>query len=52
MHKKGPLSGIPGIVKDVIAQQGRKLTCASKILKILFPLSMRLRCRALSLLAP
>jgi len=29
----GPLSGIPGILKDNIAQEGRRLTCASKILQ-------------------
>ena len=29
----GPLAGIPGIIKDVIAQKSRKLTCASKILQ-------------------
>lgn len=29
----GLLSGIPGLVKDVIAQKNRKLTCASKILQ-------------------
>lgn len=29
----GPLTGIPGLIKDVIAQKGRNLTCASKILK-------------------
>ncbi|MFI5332982.1 MAG: Asp-tRNA(Asn)/Glu-tRNA(Gln) amidotransferase subunit GatA [Candidatus Babeliales bacterium] len=29
----GILAGIPGIIKDNIAQQGRALTCASKILK-------------------
>lgn len=31
--KSGPLAGIPGISKDVIAQKGRALTCASKILQ-------------------
>ena len=31
--QSGPLAGIPGIVKDVIAQKGRALTCASKILQ-------------------
>lgn len=31
--KSGPLAGIPGIAKDVIAQKGRALTCASKILQ-------------------
>jgi aspartyl-tRNA(Asn)/glutamyl-tRNA(Gln) amidotransferase subunit A len=31
--QKGCLSGIPGIAKDVIAQKGRALTCASKILQ-------------------
>jgi aspartyl-tRNA(Asn)/glutamyl-tRNA(Gln) amidotransferase subunit A len=31
--QKGCLSGIPGIIKDVIAQNGRALTCASKILQ-------------------
>ncbi len=30
---KGPLQGIPGLVKDVIAQKNRKLTCASRILE-------------------
>jgi len=30
---KGSLSGIPGILKDNIAQEGRSLTCASKILE-------------------
>ena len=30
--QKGILAGIPGISKDVIAQKGRALTCASKIL--------------------
>jgi len=29
----GPLAGIPGLVKDVIAQKGRGVTCGSKILK-------------------
>jgi len=29
----GILSGIPGILKDNIAQKGRKLTCSSKILQ-------------------
>ena len=29
---QGPLYGIPGIVKDNIAQKNRKLSCASKIL--------------------
>lgn len=29
----GILAGIPGIIKDNIAQQGRTLTCASKILQ-------------------
>ncbi len=28
----GILAGIPGLIKDNIAQEGRKLTCASKIL--------------------
>lgn len=31
--KAGTLSGIPGISKDIIAQKGRKLSCASKILE-------------------
>ena len=31
--QSGPLTGIPGISKDVIAQKGRALTCASKILQ-------------------
>lgn len=31
-HDKGLLAGIPGIVKDNIAQAGRELTCASRIL--------------------
>lgn len=31
--KEGILSGIPGLIKDNIAQEGRKLTCASKILE-------------------
>jgi len=30
---KGNLVGIPGLLKDNIAQEGRSLTCASKILK-------------------
>lgn len=30
---KGPLAGIPGILKDNICQKDRKLTCASNILK-------------------
>jgi aspartyl-tRNA(Asn)/glutamyl-tRNA(Gln) amidotransferase subunit A len=30
---KGPLAGIPGIVKDNICQQGRITACASKILE-------------------
>lgn len=30
---QGVLAGIPGIIKDVIAQKDRKLTCASKILQ-------------------
>lgn len=30
---QGPLAGIPGLVKDVIAQKGRELTCGSNILK-------------------
>ncbi|TET07068.1 Asp-tRNA(Asn)/Glu-tRNA(Gln) amidotransferase subunit GatA [Candidatus Dependentiae bacterium] len=30
---EGVLAGIPGIVKDVIAQKGRCLSCASKILE-------------------
>src|SRR5262245_49356037 len=30
---QGKLAGIPGIIKDNIAQQGRALTCASKILE-------------------
>jgi len=30
---KGSLAGIPGLLKDNIAQQGRNLTCASKILE-------------------
>jgi len=30
---QGILAGIPGIIKDNIAQEGRNLTCASKILK-------------------
>jgi aspartyl-tRNA(Asn)/glutamyl-tRNA(Gln) amidotransferase subunit A len=29
----GPLFGIPGLIKDNIAQEGRTLTCASKILE-------------------
>ena len=29
----GSLAGIPGVLKDNIAQQGRRLTCASKILE-------------------
>ncbi len=29
----GLLAGIPGIIKDNIAQEGRKLTCSSKILE-------------------
>ena len=29
----GTLEGIPGLIKDNIAQSGRKLTCASKILE-------------------
>lgn len=31
--QSGPLAGIPGIIKDVIAQKDRALTCGSKILK-------------------
>lgn len=31
--QQGPLYGIPGILKDNIAQSGRKLTCGSKILQ-------------------
>jgi Asp-tRNAAsn/Glu-tRNAGln amidotransferase A subunit and related amidases len=31
--QQGCLAGIPGMAKDVIAQKGRALTCASKILK-------------------
>lgn len=31
--KTGTLAGIPGLIKDNIAQKGRKLTCASKILE-------------------
>lgn len=31
-QNKGPLHGIPGILKDNISQEGRALTCASKIL--------------------
>lgn len=31
--QKGSLAGIPGLIKDNIAQDGRALTCASKILK-------------------
>ena len=31
--QSGPLAGIPGISKDVIAQKGRALTCGSKILQ-------------------
>lgn len=31
--QSGALAGIPGVLKDVIAQQGRHLTCASRILK-------------------
>ncbi|MGE0206576.1 MAG: Asp-tRNA(Asn)/Glu-tRNA(Gln) amidotransferase subunit GatA [Candidatus Babeliales bacterium] len=30
---KGPLAGIPGLIKDNIAQKERSLTCASKILE-------------------
>lgn len=30
---EGKLQGIPGLIKDNIAQEGRKLTCASKILE-------------------
>jgi aspartyl-tRNA(Asn)/glutamyl-tRNA(Gln) amidotransferase subunit A len=30
---QGLLHGIPGLLKDVIAQEGRELTCASKILQ-------------------
>lgn len=33
MRTHGSLAGIPGLVKDVIAQKDRKLTCASKILR-------------------
>lgn len=29
----GPLAGIPGLIKDNIAQQDRKMTCASKVLE-------------------
>ncbi len=29
----GPLAGIPGLLKDNIAQEGRELTCGSRILK-------------------
>jgi aspartyl-tRNA(Asn)/glutamyl-tRNA(Gln) amidotransferase subunit A len=29
----GPLAGIPGLLKDNIAQEGRGLTCASNVLK-------------------
>lgn len=32
-HDLGMLSGIPGLIKDNICQQGRTLTCASAILK-------------------
>jgi aspartyl-tRNA(Asn)/glutamyl-tRNA(Gln) amidotransferase subunit A len=32
VSQKGCLVGIPGLCKDVIAQKGRALTCASKIL--------------------
>src|SRR3990167_10555842 len=32
-QSEGALQGIPGIIKDNICQQGRKLTCASKILE-------------------
>jgi len=31
--QEGFLAGIPGILKDNIAQEGRTLTCASKILE-------------------
>ena len=31
--QNGPLFGIPGILKDNIAQEGRALTCGSKILQ-------------------
>ena len=30
---EGILAGIPGLIKDNIAQEGRSLTCASKILR-------------------
>lgn len=33
LKSTGILAGIPGIIKDNIAQKGRKLTCASKILQ-------------------
>ncbi len=32
-QNSGPLSGIPGLIKDNICQIGRNLTCASKILQ-------------------
>jgi len=31
--KSGELAGIPGLLKDIIAEKGRSLTCASKILE-------------------
>lgn len=32
-QSEGPLAGVPILIKDNIAQKGRKLTCASKILE-------------------
>lgn len=32
-HPNGVLAGIPGLIKDNICMQGRKLSCASKILE-------------------